>query len=127
MYGTRRSDTGDLLRELQREATSRMAVPDAEAARAADATMRAMQGVDLSRSRGRSRAAAYFWAVVRRRAFSGAPGLGRYRESCIVATLAEDMRCAGHDDQGVSEMLRSLTAVRMAPESDSAYSGATLF
>lgn len=107
-----------LIEQLTERARLHQGVPDRVAREAAAVTMRRMRGsVDPSRESGRRRIDAYFWAVVRRRAFAGVEGLAGFRSRCVAATLAADLAEAGHSPAHALEVLTPVVGAERAIES----------
>ena len=92
-------------------------VPEAVAAQAAEATRRWLRTLASPTTVSGGRLRAYYWAVVRRRALSGEPGLGHVRSRCIADTLAADMLAAGHGRERVLEELTRIVGSARAAES----------
>lgn len=87
-----------LVEGVSRRARIRGGIPDGIARDAERATLRWLGSARHDGRRvGRSRVAAYFWAVVKRRALGGEPALRSYRARCLADTLAADMLSAGHE------------------------------
>jgi hypothetical protein len=113
---SRRVGVEALVDALAHRACREEGIPSAIAVEAAAATLRRMAGaVDPFTASGRGRVAAYFWAVVRRRALSGRAGTARYRARCLAATLAAELVGAGHDPGRVrDEVTRAYGPVDLA-------------
>jgi hypothetical protein len=112
------SDTRARVAALFEDARTRGGIPERVASEAAEATLRWLRGTATVRvTAGRRRVEAYFWAVVRRRALAGAPGLASYRSRCVADTLAADMLAAGHAPARVLDELTRVVGASCAVES----------
>lgn len=100
-------DVATFVARLGAEATRRHGVPQGVAGAAVSITARKFGVASTWDADARRRAQAYFWGVVRRRAFGAGPDVAALRERYVAATVAADMLEGGHAAERVREEMVS--------------------